>query len=103
MTEAYSTHENFICSEVNGSYADFNEKFSHLAYEWSLSLSEIVNALRKKGLILEYLNEFTYSFYNCFPNLEEIAADKYVLKHPNKKFPLMFSIKATYQPESKLP
>ncbi|BBH54147.1 hypothetical protein JCM31447_26050 [Fluviispira sanaruensis] len=69
LTEAYFEGDVTICSEVNGSYADFNEKFSHLAYEWSHSLSDIVNSLRKEGLILEFLNEFTYCNYNYFPNI----------------------------------
>ncbi|KAB8028089.1 class I SAM-dependent methyltransferase [Fluviispira multicolorata] len=99
FSEPYFYKGNSICSTQNGSYADTNEQFVHLAYEWPHSMSEIVCSLRQAGLVLEHLNEFSYSSFNCFPNLEEYAPDQYVLKGKKDSMPLMFSIKATYMPE----
>ncbi len=99
FSEPYFYKGNSICSVESGSYADTNEKFIHSAYEWPHSMSEIICSLRQAGLLIEYLNEFPYSSFNCFPNLVEYGPDQYVLKDKQDSLPLMFSIKATYIPE----
>ena len=86
----------------NGSYADNEANFSHISYGWPHTLGEIISAIRKEGLILDYLNEFPFSSYNCFPNLEEISKDQFSLKDNKNTIPLMFSIKAKYIPNLKL-
>jgi ubiquinone/menaquinone biosynthesis C-methylase UbiE len=76
------------------SYADQTTTFKHRSYEWNHSLSDVINALLKVGLGLEYVHEFPYSAYNCWPFLEELEDGKWVVKGYSTKLPMMFSIKA---------
>ncbi|MCP5048000.1 MAG: SAM-dependent methyltransferase, partial [bacterium] len=63
--------------------------------EWTYSLSDIINGLIKNGLQLNYLNEFPYQVYNCFPNMKEIEPGKWVFKaEAGRKIPYMFSLQA---------
>ena len=81
--------------EQAGSYAEPEADFTHTAYEWPHSLGEIVTALLKAGLTLEYLHEFPYST-SPFPwYLDQEQPDRYVWKDRALTVPLMFSIKAT--------
>ena len=77
-----------------GSYANPNADFSQESYEWTHGLGEIVTALIKTGLEIEFLHEFPFSSYNCYPFLEAKKPGQYVLKNERPSIPLMFSIKA---------
>ncbi len=75
-------------------YADPDNKTPHRTIEWNHSLSEVVNALIRKGLRLEHLNEFPYLVYDCFPNLVPLGPGKWVYKASGPRIPHMYSIKA---------
>jgi len=81
---------------VENSYTDnsevSNENLKHI--EWHHSLSEVLNSLISNGLKIEFLNEFPYQVYNCFPNLTEIEIGKWVSEKYGDKIPHMYSIKA---------
>ncbi len=62
--------------------------------EWHHSLSEVLVSLITNGLKLEFLNEFPYLVYNCFPNLTEFEKGKWVFEKYGDKIPHMYSIKA---------
>lgn len=83
-----------IKTEEYGSYADRNNEFTAIAYEWPHTLGEIISALCKAGLIIEFLHEFPYSPFNCFPNLEEIRNGEYKIQGKNIDIPLTYSIRA---------
>lgn len=81
---------------VESSYTDNSdvsqENLKHI--EWHHSLSEVLNSLISNGLNIEFLNEFPYQVYNCFPNMTEIEAGKWVFSKHRDKIPYLFSIKA---------
>ncbi|MDE5422488.1 class I SAM-dependent methyltransferase [Ancylomarina sp. DW003] len=81
---------------VESSYTDksevSNKNLKHI--EWHHSLSEVLNSLVKSGLGIEFLNEFPYQVYNCFPNLIEYGKGKWVFNKYGDKIPYMYSIKA---------
>ncbi|MDA3942615.1 MAG: class I SAM-dependent methyltransferase [Bacteroidetes bacterium] len=83
-------------SVVEHSYTDKSrvskKNLKHL--EWHHSLSEVVNSLIANGLTIEFLNEFPYQVYNCFPNLKEVESGKWVSEKYGDKIPHMFSVKA---------
>jgi len=104
----YSMNDEFEISEsyfktkaletrVDKSYTDNSEveekNLKHI--EWHHSLSEVINSLIKSGLQIEFLNEFPYQVYNCFPNLIEIEEGKWVSEKHGDKIPYMYSIKAS--------
>ena len=78
------------------SYTDNSEvSTKDLKYvEWNHSLSEVINSLITNGLRIEFLNEFPYQVYNCFPNLTEKEKGRWVSNTYGDKVPHMYSIRA---------
>ena len=60
--------------EEQGSYANWNVDFWHPAYYWSHGLGEIVTALVRAGLLLEFLHEFPSVEYPNRPEFFSIRA-----------------------------
>lgn len=80
--------------QVEYTYANPEKSLDHREYSWNHSLSDVVNALCDQGLVIQELNEYPFSSYDCFANLEVDAQGYYWEKHRRGKMPLMFSIKA---------
>ncbi|QWB99458.1 class I SAM-dependent methyltransferase [Mycoplasmatota bacterium] len=62
-------------------------------YWWNHSLSDIINALIKQGLQIEYIHEFDTLFWNN-GNMEEVKAGLFRYPQLKNKFPMSYSIKA---------
>ncbi len=86
-----------ITEEIAGSYSDRNAPIKSIEHSWNHPFSEIFNALLKHGLQIQHFNEFSYSPYNCFNNLEQGADGMWRIKGMNEKMPMMYSIKAVKQ------
>ncbi|MFK5957853.1 MAG: class I SAM-dependent methyltransferase [Lutibacter sp.] len=84
-----------IYEEYEGTYANFNSKIISKEYNWNHGLGEVVSALTKAGLHIDYLHEFEKSPYNCFPDMEKTKDGMFEFKKNKNLFPLLFSIKAT--------
>jgi len=77
------------CSYAVGSMPEPAESF-----EWPHTFADILNALLKAGLALDYLHEFPYCGYHMLPLLVEKSPGRWVHPtHPNS-FPLQFSLHA---------
>ncbi|MHA1555586.1 MAG: class I SAM-dependent methyltransferase [Candidatus Heimdallarchaeota archaeon] len=82
--------------KVEGTYAEKDAKVNaEKEYEWAHSLSDIVNALLKAGLKLEYLNEYPITVYEAFPFAKQDEDSYYRLKDQKAEIPLIFTIRAT--------
>jgi hypothetical protein len=58
-------------------------------------MGDIVTAITRAGLRIEFLHEFPYTTYKALPILEQ-GSDRYWWPAPSEPpFPLMFSIRAT--------
>lgn len=79
---------------VEGTYAEVDAKIKHKEYFWNHSMSSIINSLIEQGLSIEQLNEFPFTHYNCFPNMEKEDDLHWYMKGFRNLVPLMFSIKA---------
>jgi SAM-dependent methyltransferase len=82
---------------THGSYADrtahVKEPFS---YQYDHPLSEVVSALTKHGLRVEFLHEFPFCYHRIFPWLVQKKGDnRWVFPRRVPSFPLLFSIKAS--------
>jgi SAM-dependent methyltransferase len=64
-------------------------------YKWHHSLSAILNSLISAGLKVEFLHEFPFSGWPCFPNMIQGEDRFWRLKEQEAEIPLMFSIRAT--------
>ena len=98
LNQPYFYGKDPICTMEVGSYAD-RTGITQPVYEWPRPLSEVVTALRRVGVILDFMHEFPYTVHNCYPNLEEKNPGEYTVKGYEHPLPLMYSIKATYMPE----
>ena len=80
-----------IETAADKSYTDASEVTSrNLKYiEWNHSLGELTN-----GLNIEFLNEFPYQVYNCFPNLTEKENGRWVSNKYGDKILHMYSVRA---------
>lgn len=82
--------------EDDGTYADQTAQLEHRAtYSWQHTLGDIVTALIDAGLRIEFLHEFPFSPYDCWPFTEAVGDRTVRLKTHDGCVPLLFSIKAT--------
>ena len=84
-----------ITEEISGSYTDREAPIKSIEHGWNHSFSEIINALIKHDLQIQLFNEFPYSPYSCFNNLQQGADGMWRIKGLDEKMPMMYSIKAT--------
>ncbi|MDO8551225.1 MAG: class I SAM-dependent methyltransferase [bacterium] len=79
-----------------GTYADWEADIKGSTYSWSHTISDVINALIKEGLKIEFIHEFPFTMYDQFPGLmEQNEKGQYVFKNKKIQIPLLFSLKAT--------
>lgn len=82
--------------DSSGTYTDWNENVSGVTYEWSYTISDVINALISEGLKIQYVHEFPHTMYDQFPGfMQQNDKGQYILKNKKIQIPLLFSIKAT--------
>ena len=86
-----------ITDEISGTYSDRNAPIKSTEHGWNHPFSEIISSLLKYNLQIVLFNEFSYSPYNCFNNLEQGADGMWRIKGMDEKMPMMYSIKAVKQ------
>ncbi len=65
------------------------------SHEWLHPLGDVVNALISAGLRIDFLNEHEVLVWRQFPDMVELAGDRFVLPDSFPRIPLSFSIGAT--------
>ena len=84
---------------IHGSYAEPDAPLEHnVAYGWSHSFAEILNALIGAGLRLEYLHEFPCSVVPFSRSMKRAADGWYYLPGGRRDVPFLFSLKAARPP-----
>lgn len=79
-----------------GTYTDWKANVKGITYEWSYTISDVLNALIEEGLKIEFMHEFPFTMYDQFPGfMEQNEKGQYVLKNKKIQIPLLFSLKAT--------
>lgn len=81
-----------IIEELEGTYADKNAQIKNKEITWNHSLSEVIGALLKQGLVLESLDEYDYSPYPCFENLVEVEDGKFQIKGLEGILPMAYAL-----------
>ena len=80
--------------EWENDYSDNKAQIVHPSYEWSYTISGVVNSLVNAGLVINFLNEFPISAYRWSPFTNK--KDEHGLWHiEGDKVPLTFSLMAT--------
>lgn len=91
-TYDYLHHELFFDGN-EPSYAG-SQVIESSTYEWQHSLGEIVTALVKAGLRIEFLHEFAFNSYPLHPAIEQGDDGWWRFTKHNNSYPQMFSIRA---------
>lgn len=86
-----------ITEEISGTYSDRSAPIKSIEHGWNHPFSEIITSLLKHDLQIRQFNEFTYSPYNCFNNLEQGEDSMWRIRGMDEKIPMMYSIKAVKQ------
>lgn len=83
--------------DSEGSYTNWDDNsINGVTYEWSHTISDIINSLIRQGLKIEFVHEFPFTMYDQFPgHMERNEKGHYVLKNKKIQIPLLFSLKAT--------
>ncbi|MGK0278443.1 MAG: SAM-dependent methyltransferase [Litorivivens sp.] len=79
-----------IEEDNEGTYADKTAEIGGKSYSWNHSFGELFNSLKSEGLELETFNEYDYSNYNCFPNLEQFRSGKWRFPQHEDRIPYMY-------------
>ena len=78
-----------------GTYTDSDTEVSNTeTVDWPHSLGEIIGSLIEAGLVLEYLHEFPFGFFERHPDMERGEDGLWRFRDRKWSFPLLFSIKA---------
>ncbi len=81
--------------DSSGTYTDWNAHVKGITYDWSYTISDVINALIVEGLKIEFIHEFPFTMYDQFPGfMEQNKKGQYVLKNKKIQIPLLFSLKA---------
>ena len=90
---SYFTKEPTL-EEESGTYADLSAATTHnWSYQWTHTLGEIVTALVRAGLQIEFLHERPYTLFPRFSTLERKDDGTYWFAE-DRGIPLMFSLRA---------
>lgn len=77
-----------------GTYAERYADIEYKEFGWNHSLSEVVNALIRHGLRLEFLNEYPYSPHDCFDKTVRGEDGNYRIQGLEGVIPMVYSIRA---------
>ncbi|MFN2282802.1 MAG: class I SAM-dependent methyltransferase [Anaerolineae bacterium] len=90
----FSTTDPTYWDDAWPDYADASYIPQHPTYEWTWSLSDILNALLKAGLRLESFNEYDRLFYKQFSGMEPCVERWYHYPQYAGKLPWTFTLTA---------
>lgn len=79
----------------SGTYADREADITNTSYGWNHTIGDILNSLINSGIEINFMNEFPFSTYNCFPNMVKVDEDKYVFENHKDIIPYLYSVKGT--------
>ena len=87
-------NEKPIVETYEGTYADFSAEIVQDYVMWNHSLSEVMQNLINKNLVIEQFQEFDWSPYSCFKHIEEFEKGKWHTEKFGNKIPMVYAISA---------
>jgi hypothetical protein len=88
----YYENRELIVVDSKGTYTNRDADITAKEYSWNHSISEVLNALIRHGLKLEFFNEHMYSPYPCFNNLIQGEDGLWRIKGMEGKIPMVYSL-----------
>ena len=89
----YLSKEPDVCDTIGGYASEVKEGAKN--YFWLHTVSDIINALTRAGLHIEFFNEFSENFYNIGEMHPIEGKGLYEYVHNKDKYPMSFSLKAS--------
>jgi len=86
-----------IVEDQKGTYADREAPIVTRLYSWNHHFGEVLGVLLEQGLILKRFHEFDYSPYECFPDMECVGPDQYVMSPWGRKLPYFYLLEMKKQ------
>lgn len=83
-----------IREETDGTYATAAKMRYRVSYSWMHPVSQILNALIRRGLELESVREYPYSYWHRFPFMRQDRRGWWHLEQLEGIVPLMWSVAA---------
>ncbi len=87
-------NKDVITTQQSGTYSDRAADISTVDYGWNHSIAEVIGALLSNGMVIQAMEEFDYSPYNCFQNMVTDGKNGYYIKGYEGKLPMVYSAKA---------
>jgi 2-polyprenyl-3-methyl-5-hydroxy-6-metoxy-1,4-benzoquinol methylase len=87
-------NEKPIIETSEGTYADTSANIVQDYISWNHPLSDVLQNLINKNLVLENFREFDWSPYSCFRHVEEFEKGKWRITKFGNKIPMVYAIKA---------
>lgn len=84
-----------IETQQSGTYADRQAAIRYTEYGWNHSLGSIISSLCQQGLRIDWLHEFDYSPYPCFPNTVQGTDGYWRIRGLEGIIPMLYSIRAS--------
>ena len=75
-------------------YSDHSYIPENKTYEWTWSLSDILNSLIQNGLKIEMLNEYDRAFHKALPGMTKIDQHWWILEKYKGIVPFVFTLRA---------
>ncbi len=79
--------------ESSGTYTDDPDAVQAEYAVWTHPVGRVITALIGAGIEIEYVHEFPFSPYDCFPELTEQEPGRFVMTHQEHAVPIVYSIK----------
>ncbi|TDR20486.1 class I SAM-dependent methyltransferase [Marinicella litoralis] len=79
---------------LEDTYTENCDGSQHEFAVWAHPMGDVINALIKAGLVIESVEEFDYSPYNCFAGMQEKQKGRFYLTHKDHHVPMVYAIKA---------
>lgn len=83
-----------IVEEEKGTYANRQAPMVSKSITWNHSLSEVITALLIQGLQLTSFEEYNYSPFNIFGEMEKTGERRFIVKKDGGKLPLVYALTA---------
>lgn len=83
-----------IVEMADTTYADHNIPLGTECVTWNHSLSEVIQSLLDKKLMIRFFEEYDYSPYDIFPNSNQVEPNKFRLVHLADKIPYVYALVA---------
>lgn len=86
--------DNPFASDSTSTYTDGEQLSATRTYEWNHSISEIISALTRCGLVIDSLIEHDWTLFRQFPWLVEDSSGQFAIPTGHPRVPLSFTLLA---------